>query len=322
VTRRILLRCDADERTGLGHAARALALGEALTARLGAEPEFVSRPTALLLRFAGERRVPVTAVTDVGYDSAAVLAAASRAVALVSDTYELDAGSLARVCAARLPHVVVDDFARLADWPCDVVVNPNLGADPDRYRGAGRVLAGAAYALVRREVREAAAVRRPTTADCRVLVCLGGGAWPAAAGPLLAALVSAGLGVRATTREPVPAGVEAVDPDSLPAQFVWADVAVISGGVVKYEAAACGVPTVVTAVVEHQHDVAAAFASTGAAVYAGEIGRAAPAALCDKVTGLLADERRRAAMAAAGRALVDGRGAERAADALLEQLAG
>jgi spore coat polysaccharide biosynthesis predicted glycosyltransferase SpsG len=247
-----------------------------------------------------------------------VLAALAPGDVLVSDTRALDGPALAAVAEHGAVHVVVDDLGRGPEsWPCDVVVNPNLGASPSSYPGARAVLAGARFALLRREVREAAARRGPSRRDASgLLLCLGGGdaVWRRPATPAIADAL-AGLGLE--LRVAAPAGLGTVPPETLPAQLAWADLAVLSAGVVKYEAAACGVPMLLTAAAPDQHGLPEAFAGAGAAVALPPLGVLSPAEAAREAGALAADAERRARLAEAARDLCDGRGVERVADAVL-----
>jgi spore coat polysaccharide biosynthesis predicted glycosyltransferase SpsG len=102
-------------------------------------------------------------------------------------------------------------------------------------------------------------------------------------------------------------------------------VAVLGGGVTAYEAAALGVPAVLVDVVRAQRPTVRAFALRGAAVaggsVAGKVTSAALERLAVRVERLFRTPARQRAMAAAGRRLVDGRGAARVA-ALVARLAG
>jgi len=115
----------------------------------------------------------------------------------------------------------------------------------------------------------------------------------------------------------VPPGVEGVPASSLPQQLAWADAAIVSGGVIKYEAAVNGVPMLLVAAVAHQREVAESFAATGGGRYLGALEELDPAAVAHEASELLADSAERSRLGAAAASLVDGRGAERAADALI-----
>lgn len=317
--RAVVLRLDADERIGLGHAARALALGEALGAALGARPTVLARPSAVLDRFLAGRLVDRAEIRGSGYAAAETLAATAPGTVLVSDSYDLDADDLERLAGGSALHVVIDDEGALPRYPCDVVVNPNLGAATAPYRSAGCVLAGPRYALLRAEARALAArPGRPAT-EPRVVVAFGGGRWAPGAIRLLAALgglARDGATVLAPAADPPP-GVMAIAPASLLDALHGADLAVLAGGVTKYEAAALGVPMLLCAVVAHQRAGVAAVAAAGAACDLGDADAARTDDVVRRARDLLADAPARARMAAAGRALVDGRGADRVTEAVL-----
>jgi UDP-2,4-diacetamido-2,4,6-trideoxy-beta-L-altropyranose hydrolase len=317
----LVVRCDADERIGLGHATRALTLAEALSARLGVEPLLVARESPILERFVAERGVRTRRVEEDGYALDAVLAALSPRAILVTDSYELTHDALDAVAAAGARHVVIDDFAELESWPCDVVVNPNLGAAADRYRGPRRVLVGPRYALMRQEIAQRNGGRRSHGHSRRVVVSLGGGDWGVAGHALLEGLADAvdeSTHVRVTTTAACPEPLEAVAPETLAEHLAWADLGVIGGGVVKYEAACLGLPALLIAVVPHQAEVAPLYARAGAARYLGELWRVEPKSVADAIHNLLDSPATLRRMSAAATALVDGRGADRVADAVLQ----
>jgi spore coat polysaccharide biosynthesis predicted glycosyltransferase SpsG len=98
-------------------------------------------------------------------------------------------------------------------------------------------------------------------------------------------------------------------------ELAAADVAIVGGGVSLYEACALGVPAVALAVVNAQRPTIRAFADRGAALALPPRARAAAAAAT--AVRLLNDPDRRAVMARRSRRLVDGRGASRAAAAVM-----
>jgi UDP-2,4-diacetamido-2,4,6-trideoxy-beta-L-altropyranose hydrolase len=318
---RLVVRCDGGSATGLGHAGRALALAEEIGRRLETRPVFVSRPDPLLIRFLEGRGIDLMALDVQGYAPETVLAAAAPGAIIVSDTYELDQSAMDAIAASGRRHLVVDDFAQLSRWPCELVVNPNLGADVSAYGGAVAVAAGPRYALLRDEVRiHGVEQRRVRDKADRVLVCLGGGTWPGKSYEFLdrlGRLAEQGVEIRAAVDADVPAGVHAVAQRSLPEQLVWADVGVLSGGVVKYEAACTSLPMLLLAAVEHQRGVAEAFVMAGAAEYLGPLDAVSVDDVAAHVEVLLGRTERRRELAHRARELVDGRGVERVADLLL-----
>jgi spore coat polysaccharide biosynthesis predicted glycosyltransferase SpsG len=251
-------------------------------------------------------------------------------------THDLVAYSdyLQRVAAA-CTLIIADDLTR-AVFPRSVVVNPNTEvsrADYDTRLGP-EFLFGPRYAILRSFYRDAG--RGKTYGDGpprRVLVCLGGGA---VAGSLLEAVVRAvraafgtslhlevvtgfGDGDRLRTSG-VLDGFEAVSLHaSLPAMrdvLAAADVAFVSGGVLKYEAAAVGTPMVLVPSIDHQESWGSSFARTGAAIYGGDVAEITAERLAAASAPLRAPETR-SEMGQRALALVDGRGAIRIVETAL-----
>jgi spore coat polysaccharide biosynthesis predicted glycosyltransferase SpsG len=317
---RLLVRCDADARLGLGHAGRSLALAEELGSRMGARPLVVGHDDPLLRDHIGDRAAFV-ALAGAGYAADEVVSLLAPGDVLVSDHPGLDEAARRAVAATGARHVVVDDFGGEGEWPCAVVVNPNLGSASVPYPGAATVLAGPRFALLRDAVRRAAAAGRDPLAPVRrILVSLGGSDLDGRARMLLETLAPRGDAVEVVATLPaerLPDGVASAARSDLPDLLAWADMAVLSGGVLKYEAAACGLPALLVAVVEHQVDAARRLAVTGAARYLGRLDRLSAFALGTAVARLRRDADSRRRMLTAGRRLVDGRGVQRIADAVL-----
>ena len=99
-----------------------------------------------------------------------------------------------------------------------------------------------------------------------------------------------------------------------------ADLVLCSGGMSVYEIAALGAPGVVLAQNAREDRRMREFARFGTIEYLGLGVDVDESAILEAVQRLLADKARRAAMSAKGRALVDGYGAARAAEIVLEQV--
>jgi spore coat polysaccharide biosynthesis predicted glycosyltransferase SpsG len=108
------------------------------------------------------------------------------------------------------------------------------------------------------------------------------------------------------------------DPRDLETRLAAATLVVSGAGTMKFELALLGRPMILLAVGDDQLPVGPPFAGTGAAEYLGDGRTIDPATVVAAVTRLMADQQARASMAARGRAVVDGRGAERVAAAVLE----
>jgi RimJ/RimL family protein N-acetyltransferase len=92
-----------------------------------------------------------------------------------------------------------------------------------------------------------------------------------------------------------------------------ANLALGAGGVMLWERLCLGVPSLVIAVAENQRPQIEAMVAAGAIRFVGDHAEVTPGTIVQAVTALAADAPARRALAAAGRRLVDGRGALRLA---------
>jgi UDP-2,4-diacetamido-2,4,6-trideoxy-beta-L-altropyranose hydrolase len=219
-----------------------------------------------------------------------------------------------------------------------LVIQPSLG----RWSGsanADRVLEGYDYAPVRSTLRRLAAEPPPAAprpargGPGDVVVCFGGsdpadvsarlapaiaagGSWPTTVivGPGYVGSLEAASGDPARNR-----GFSVHrDPHDLDTRLATAALVVCGGGTMKFEAAVLGRPMVLVAVSEDQLPVAPAFAATGAARYLGDGRTIEPRSVAAAVGELMGDSGRRAELGQRARTVIDGRGAERVAEAVLE----
>lgn len=222
---------------------------------------------------------------------------------------------------------LLDDLGSGRDAADLVIDPPTCAAWP---AAAGARLEGFEYALLRRDVREAAAptamaAEPGTPSDGFVLVAMGGSDPDGLTVPLAAALRAAGLAVVAALgpgyQGARPCG-EVVAPERFPALLARSDLLIAGYGHTLLEAAHLGVPAISAVSRREQLPHAWAFARAGTArvldvTDGSRFGEVAAAA-----AGLLGDVGARARMAARGRELVDGAGAERVAQALRALAAG
>ncbi|MEX0955326.1 MAG: hypothetical protein WDZ83_08965 [Rhizobiaceae bacterium] len=328
----MLFRCDGGAGIGEGHLLRTLPVAEALAARGHKCTLLTSTPDAPGLaawRQAGIEIVRGTFLRGteedtnetcrVAFGMASQAGSIKGAAWAAIDNYAFAAPLLGRL-PGDLRTLVYDDLG-LFDPAASIVVNQNAGADvtfAKAYPASKMKLLGTRYAAIRQAVADALRVD-----EGYVLVCLGGSSDPA-----LAAEVASEVASAIPSRDVVL--VAGADPASsadgagrerfahLPTQELAplisrAHIAVIGGGVTALEAAYLGVPAVVLILAENQRPGALALARTGACVTfegAAAAGRA--------VAELIGDPARLRQMAAAGTAEVDGLGARRVADALVE----
>ena len=249
---------------------------------------------------------------------------------VIVDDYFLDEKWIADVTTQR-PTFVFDDWMRRLVRATGLI-NPNLGASREDYPDSHvqQWMLGPQYALIRREVREAAPSPVCREVAARVLVTFGGSDPDGRTAVVTEALtqlpwyadggsVTVVLGTSYAGDEPwrrwSSRHVERMEVLRRPNDFVArcrsADLVICSASTTTYELALLGRPFLPVAVVENQARVGAAWAERG-------VGRGLCAwaddwlqLLLDDVSQLTQAGTRRADVAASASQIVDGRGAER-----------
>jgi spore coat polysaccharide biosynthesis predicted glycosyltransferase SpsG len=307
---------------GRGHVNRALALAEAL-AGLGQVAELHLLRGAL---------TPGEAARAARLDVRVVPASdgASTGVTVV-DLPEPNA--MPGLDPARL---VVFDDRDIFSGRAAIVVQPSL----PRWTGPGhadRILAGYDHIPLARRYRElredpaaltAAAPPAGPGLPPLVLLCFGGSDPDLVTERLAPSLAAAGaggdpgwrLGVVVGAGHRDPGGNDGAverDPPDLPERLAAADLAIVGAGTMKFEVACLRRPAVLVGVADDQLTIGPPFAATGSAVWLGDGRTVDPALLVTTVERLLADRVALATMARRAGEVVDGRGADRLAEAVL-----
>ena len=309
---RVLFRVAAGPRRGFGHLVRTLSLARAL----GVRP---------LLSVRGTGRVVDTALSlgaDVLADGGiASIVTLNPDVLVIDDPVALDAKRWIR--AARRVGAVVVTIHDLGIGCTDGDLVIDGSATRQRRLHGGRALTGTQYAIIDPQVITLSAQPSTARSTRRVLVALGGGRRKATAMAIAEAIAAADP----TAEVRIAGGFDAKEPAE-PGRVTWlpptrglarelvrATVAVVGGGVSLYEACAAGVPTVGLPVVPGQIPTVRAFGRRRAVValpFKAPEQRTAAA-----VVALLDNPRRRDVLKRRAMRLVDGRGAERVAAAVL-----
>lgn len=310
----LLLRADGGPSIGVGHLARCLAFAEAGVAR-GWETVLVGDLGGadwLASRFA-DLDVPVRP--------------AGPAEELAADVVLVDHYGLGELPGVRGRLVSLEDghYGRRA---ADVVVDPSLAPLARPADASGVCLVGPRFAPVRADVVAARRTRaarpaRPAGDPPQVVVVMGGGAAAGTVTSALTALRDTGLPLAVLAvaagdvalPDPAPGQRFTAGPPTprLPDLLAGADLAVSAAGVTLTELCCIGVPAAVVALVDNQAAGYRAALDHGLAAGLGTPADlpAAAATLRD----LIADPDRRAALAHAAAATVDGDGPARVLDA-------
>ncbi|TKK83363.1 spore coat protein [Kribbella jiaozuonensis] len=257
--------------------------------------------------------------------------------AVVFDSYDLDAAVYA---AARvLPTLaIVDGDFRGAE--ADVLLDQNLAAEldhPTLPRDSVR-LAGLPYVMIRDEILDHRPAEPPAARHSVVpkVFAFFGGTDAFGAGPYVArALAATGLPFEATVVAPSPdlaAQIAAVElqaqqqlqiigpTNQLAAEVRAADLTISASGTSTWELLCLGATTGLVCVVDNQVMGYERAVGTGAAAGLGLLSalQTDTSSAVPTLKRLLSDSAERGRLAGAGWELVDGRGRERVADALLQ----
>ena len=211
------------------------------------------------------------------------------------------------ICSARAAGRPVAVLDHVGEAEADLAIR----TDPRRLpMAAKRCAYGLAYAMIRREI-----LRQPIRDDGHVLVCIGGSDLGDLGVDAAHMLAEAGIrvvlvrGPLAGSLAGAPKGVEIrVSPPDLPALMAGCRFAVTNAGTTALECMALGKPVHVLAQTEAERATAERFLADGIILGLGLETLAAP------------EPESAARVAAAGRAQVDGRGADRVAALVLELL--
>ena len=95
--------------------------------------------------------------------------------------------------------------------------------------------------------------------------------------------------------------------------LTMSDFAIISGGHIKYEAAALGVPSIIISLVKHQDVLSKTFEKTGSCVYLGPAESVNSQNISEEITKLIMNGDKLISMSRFARNTIDGHGAERVA---------
>ena len=269
-----VLRADASSSIGVGHVMRSLSLGEALLDE-GFGVELVSFELAPSLQSlatsCGIEVVEPSCAPRSSEDAQFVLT--RNAAIVVVDGYEFSREFFAVLEASSTPFAVIDDNAETNAQSPSAVINQNPHASASMYahlQGEPKMLLGLQYAMVRKEVREVAAMNLPSR-EGEVFVAIGGADFLGLTAPIVEALAETGLQIRVavghanTQRAHIQkladqlGNVTLIEQQDYVSSLARAHVAVLAAGSSLWEACAVGTPSIGLVVADNQ------FASANAA---------------------------------------------------------
>jgi len=348
----IVVRADASPRIGIGHVRRCQTLARALS-RFGADVRFAIHDwgadlTPLLGEFADRAlRLPAPCPDHQpdpaswlpqgqAYDFQELLTAldGDRPTWIIVDHYALDAKwhDLARrEFGCRI--LAIDDLAN-RPLGADLVVDPNWDRDHRaKYGdvvGEAKLLGGPSYALIDPRYATGSAREKSGSSSVASIGLFLGGTDPGrATTPVLKTVRAAGfrgdIGIATSSMNPDIASIEAaassdghvvveIDLPDLTGFFRRHDLFILAAGSTTWERMASAVPAIAIITAENQRGIATQLAEEGLqwVIESGDW-----AALGSMLPGILADADGRLTQARRGSELVDAKGADRIAAALL-----
>lgn len=327
----VLFRAAAGPRLGFGHLIRCRSLARAF----GVSPRVSLRGTKRTRAAAERLGVEVAESVDAGVAVASLRAAHAPHILVVDDPSRDHATAwVNRARRHRVPVATIHDLG-LGYVRSDVGIDGSFRPGR-RLRGHFGELRGPAYALLDPSIVRWREQRSTLVEPNRILLALGGGRHVFALAARLAEAIAdtwpdarlrVAAGFAPVAHLPtLPHGQWVIVHDGLGEELARAEVAVLAGGVTLTEACAVGTPSVAIALTPAQGLTIRAGADAGATVDGGAAGcERAPQRVAAHVAYLMRNARARHRLQAAGRSLVDGRGAFRVADrlrALVQQYPG
>lgn len=322
MTVRLWLRADGSAAMGLGHVMRLLALAERARDQ-DINPCFVVGGSQVARDIVVGRGFAAVAAVD---GSRSWLDEIGRDDLVIFDGYQFEL-DLLRAAGRRASRVAaVDDFED-GDFPVDVLLNQNpVPAPKYTVNPDGVVLIGPRYALVRQEFLE---YRRDRSSDPAgtLLITMGGSdvaglarvalqhpTWPAYFERMLVVVGPAAD----LPAEDLPSKAEVVrSPADVAGTFAAGDAAISAAGSTTWELLAMGLPTALVQVVDNQRHIGPGVAREEAALFLGD--HESFASAFGGAVRRLAEPTERKRLSTNALALVDGHGADRLLQALLER---
>ncbi|MHA6287065.1 hypothetical protein [Maricaulis sp. CAU 1757] len=309
----IAIRADGGGQIGLGHVMRCAALADALMARGARIAWLTATPAAMpeTLR----QRVEVVSLPDDRHEAEwlAETVSAVSASWLVGD-WKVTPDAVLRAWPRSAPPIaLVGGFTGAVE----VALRVRQGLVETHEASGTPTLSGPDWILLPAGLKTAPQ-RDMNHPPERLLVSLGGTSTPVAR-RVEQALAACPAAERLTIERANPDGArDASHLTGLDRAMRRADLAILAGGTSLHEAAALGLPAISLPLADNQQARAADFTRLGLGLTLDPYADDFQDRLCAALTGLLEDEGVRQTMSDRGRALVDGRGAERLAEYLLE----
>jgi spore coat polysaccharide biosynthesis predicted glycosyltransferase SpsG len=342
----MLFRCDASPEIGLGHVVRCLALADELRRNHGVTVGFAMRDSALGSEIVKRQGYTVLQAPDSDgedFDHETWLNDCMRQteaqVLFVDVRDDLPRAALDALAGRGAIIAVLEDLSERR-WAANLAFYPPVPqvrmADWSGFRG--RLCVGWEWVILRSQFAEFFPPRRNSTNSLSMLIAMGGSD---PAGLTLKAVRAVDrldedfesviiLGAAFCHRQSLQSLLGNArrrftvreDVSEMSAAMAEANLAICSFGMTAYEFAAMGVPTVYACLSEDHEKSASALVAAGMGISVGVDDQHTETRLSVAVERLLVDKNARAQMSARARVLIDGHGASRVAELLVNTATG
>jgi len=339
----LLVRSDASHEIGSGHVMRCIALAQAWQENGGRAIFALARGMELEGRIIaeGSEVVKIDAEPGTAEDAAqtAVILSRSEACWRVVDGYHFPSDYHARLRDAAGHLLLMDNGEGVLPYDCDLVVNPDCDASRTRYGGTNRrtrFLLGPRYAPLRREFLESVIARPEIRKTAkRILISFGGGDQHDVTLQVIDALneirnleldLTVVVGASYLFQERLKAALEKsghrtrllCNVKNMPELMMTADLAVTAGGGTCYELAFMKVPMFLIVMASNHEQSAQGLGASAAAYNAGWFSSLNKSALAESLRAVICDQTLRRQLVENGARMVDGRGANRVVETMLQ----
>lgn len=340
----LLFRTDADSNIGYGHFMRSLALAQAAVE--------VGKPVSFIVSRATNDMKDLLKASGIQFDSLEKEKGMEDVEFLISKAIELDAGWIVvdgyqfdsryqkKIKDAGLKLLYLDDHGHCTHYFADTILNQNISASADLYRNKENyteLLLGTMYTLLRKEfLKWTDWTRRQTNEVRKILITLGGGDQLEFVKRILEALdlfkdreLEVAVVAKSTNKTidqlektvsemDIKIRVEK-DVTDLSELMIWADAAITAAGSTCWEMAFMELPILTVVLADNQRDIANGLERAGYSFDLGYVDKLSRDDLVfgiRRLMGFSVEERQN--ISNKGRQLVDGLGAKRVLEKLLE----
>ena len=334
---KIAFRVDGGPRTGLGHVMRSLALAKEFPGNI--EISFITKSNKEvqdLILDSGFEILTLDSNLDYKNELAAVkeLIKTNNIDIIITDSYELDQNYLIELKKIVNKLVSIHDFVPYK-FPANIVVNGNIYAPKLDYQsttGNNHFLLGPKYTLMREEFQEVSRTNINKEVNS-ILVTVGGSDKLNLTPKIIAALnkleqnlhVDVVVGPGFNNEEQIVNLTKESDLEvslhfnvtQMSKLMLNNDLAISAGGSTLYELAATGTPTITLLQADNQVKVAQAMAEQEIVINLGFGNKVNEQKLNNSITRLIKSFNLRKEMSEKGQEIVDGQGAKRVAEIIL-----